>query len=64
MDIILRMCACDPQPAKEAKWQQAVQLYMAFATKAGSFKEDLLSKTGDGVVAFYYNNQMINEVRR
>ena len=63
VDILIRMCACDPQEAKTARYNQCVGNYVNFASKAQGFKHALLSKS-DGKISFYMNNQLIGEITR
>jgi len=65
MDILIRMCACDPQEAKQARFNQCKQHYIAFASKARNFSSILLSKLGnDNRLNFYLNNQLLSTVSR
>jgi len=64
VDILIRMCACDPQEARTARYNQCVQTYINFASKAPTFKHFLLPKTDDGKLSFYMNNQLIGEITR
>ena len=64
MDILARMCACDPPQSKQAKYNQCKQHYIAFASKSSSFAAMLLSKVNDSRVDFYLNNQMIASITR
>ncbi len=64
MDILVRMCACDPPQARTARWNQCIQNYMAFITsKSQSLKGVLLSKTNDNRISFYLNKQIITEIK-
>lgn len=64
MDILSRMCSCDPKEAKQAKFNQCKQHYIAFASKAQNFSAILLQKVKDGRICFYLNNQLISTVSR
>ena len=64
MDMLARMCACDPPQAKQAKLNQCKQYYIGFASRASSLSPTLLSKANDGIMDFYINNQMIASIRR
>ena len=64
LDILNRMCACDPQQAKTARFNQCKQNYIGFASRANNFKAKLLEKANSNVMAFYLNGQLISEVRR
>lgn len=64
MDALLRMCACDPPQAKQAKFNQCRQIYIAFASKAPSMSAILLSKSGDNRITFYLNGQLISSIGR
>ena len=64
MDMLARMCACDPSQAKQAKLNQCKQYYIGFASRASSFASTLLSKANDSRMDFYLNNQMIASITR
>lgn len=65
MDALSRMCACDPQEAKQAKLGQCKQHYLAFASKAQGFSNSLLSKTNNEMrICFYLNKQLISTINR
>ena len=64
LDILVRMCACDPQEAKTARFNQCKQSYVGFAARANDFKSKLLEKSRDNSITFYLNGQRISEIRR
>lgn len=65
MDILSRMCACDPAEAKQAKFNQCKQNYIAFASRAQSFSMSLFSKVqNDTRISFYLNNQLLASISR
>lgn len=64
MDILSRMCSCDPPQAKQDKMNQCKQHYIAFASRAQGYSPTLLSKINDNRMSFYLNNQLIGTVSR
>jgi hypothetical protein len=64
MDILLRMCSCDPPQAKQSRWNQCTQLYVNFAQRAPVYKDTLLNKTSDGILGIYLNKQLLADIRR
>lgn len=65
MDILVRMCACDPADKKQARYNQCKQNYIAFASRAGSFSAVLLAKIpNDNRINFYLNNQLLCSITR
>lgn len=64
MDILMRMCSCDPAPAKTARYNQCQQNYIAFASRSSAFSAQLLAKTSDGRMSFYLNNQLLATISR
>jgi len=64
MDILARMCACDPPAAKQARFNMCQQHYIAFANRAQSFSSILLSKVNEGRMSFYLNGQIISNISR
>ena len=64
MDSLIRMCACDPPQAKQLKFNQCKQHYIAFSSKAQNFAYTLLSKTSDNRIQFYLNGQVISSITR
>jgi len=64
MDILSRMCACDPPQAKQARFNQCKQHYVAFAARAQNYSVQLLSKSNDNRMMFYMNGQLIGSVAR
>jgi len=65
MDILTRMCSCDPANAKQNRFNQCKQNYIAFAGRAGNFTTQLLSKVQNETrISFYLNGQMLSTVSR
>jgi len=65
MDILVRMCACDPAEKKQARYNQCKQNYIAFASRATGFSSVLLSKCpNDNRINFYLNGQLLCSVTR
>lgn len=64
MDILTRMCACDPAEAKQARYNQCKQNYIAFAGRAQNYAGTLFSKVNDSRITFCLNNQPISTVTR
>jgi hypothetical protein len=64
MDILSRMCACDPAEAKQARFNECKQHYISFAARAQNHSAILLSKTNDNRISFHFNNQLIGSVSR
>ena len=64
LDVLSRMCACDPPEAKRARYNQCQQHYVNFASRAQSFAGTLLSKTNESRIQFYLNNQLIATIIR
>ena len=64
MDILSRMCACDPPNAKQTRWNQCMQCYIGFARQAQNHAATLFSKTNDTRISFYLNNQIIADIGR
>lgn len=64
MDILSRMCACDPPQAKTARWNQCVQNYVGFAARAQGHAAVLLAKANDNRITFQLNGQVIGTVSR
>ena len=63
MNILSRMCSCDPIESRKAKFNQCTQHYIAFASKAPSFSGALLNKiNGERRITFYLNNQLISNI--
>ena len=59
MDEFSRMCSCDSIEARNAKLHHCNSFYVAFVSKSNQYKATLLSKTRDGVLSFYVNNQHV-----
>jgi hypothetical protein len=64
MDILSRMCSCDPASAKQARMNQCTQHYVSFAGRAPNFASQLLSKTNDNRINFYLNGQLLSTITR
>ena len=64
MDMLSRMCACDPPQAKQAKANQCKQHYISFVSRAQSFSSILLSKANDNKMSFHLNGQLIGNISR
>ena len=64
MDILSRMCACDPVQAKTARFNQCRQLYINFVSRASDFGPTLFSKANDNRISFYLSNQLLREINR
>jgi hypothetical protein len=64
MDILSRMCACDPIEAKRNRYNQCIQNYTSFASRAQSVASIILSKANTNRVNFYLNGQLIGAVCR
>ena len=64
VDVLSRMCACDPAEAKQKRYGQCVQCYMGFISKAPSLSGILFKKINDGRLSFYINNQIISTIVR
>lgn len=64
MDALARMCSCDPIQAKTARYNQCIQNYMAFTSKAHLFTSLLLTKVIDGRLSFYFNGQLLTSITR
>jgi hypothetical protein len=64
MDVLSRMCSCDPLSAKQAKMNQCKQNYIAFASRASNFTSILLSKTNNNRITFYLNGQILVTITR
>ena len=64
MDVLMRMCSCDPAPAKTARYNQCQQNYIAFVSRSPAFSTQLLSKVNDSRISFYLNNQLLSTISR
>ena len=64
MDVLVRMCACDPPQAKQAKFNQCVGHYVSFVNRAQSLAPTLLSKAIDNRMSFSLNGQSIGNISR
>lgn len=64
MDILARMCACDPPAAKAAQSHTCNAQYINFCTRAQAHAPTLLSKVGNSKIFFYSNGQLIGSIGR
>jgi len=64
MDILSRMCSCDPAEAKQTRFNQCKQNYISFAGRSQNFAAQLLSKANDNRINFYLNNQLLATIVR
>lgn len=65
MDVLMRMCSCDPQDKKQAKFNQCKQSYVAFATRAQTYSSRLFGKLSNETrINFYLNNQLLSSLIR
>lgn len=64
MNILLKMCSCDPAQAKIARYNQCTQNYIAFVSKSPSISGILLSKANDSRISFYLNGQLLSSIIR
>lgn len=64
MDILSRMCACDPPAAKAAQSHSCQAQYINFCSKAQSYAPTLLSKINNDKIFFYNNGQLVSVVGR
>ena len=63
MDILSRMCSCDPPEAKRVRYNQCVQCYVSFAARAQAYAGAIIAKANDRVT-FFLNGQVIGSVNR
>jgi hypothetical protein len=64
LDEYARMCSCDPEATRLAKYNQCKDHYVNFASKAYMFSGALLSKITDNNLMLYFNNQLLAIVSR
>lgn len=64
MEILSRMCACDPPAAKAAQSHICHAQYVNFCTRAQSYAQAMLEKVGQTKIFFYNNGQLIGSVGR
>lgn len=64
MDALSRMCACDSAEAKQQRFNQCAQNYIAFAKRAAGFSGVLLAKAQDSRISFLMNGQQISTYTR
>ncbi len=64
MNVLSRMCSCDPPQAKRAKFNECNHHYIAFVGRAQSFSNVLLQKANDNKMNFFFNNQLIGSISR
>ena len=64
INILSRMCACDPAPKKQARFNQCKQHYITFANRASGFAAEMLSKANCNRINFYLNNQLLVTITR
>ena len=64
MDILGRMCSCDPQAAKTARYNQCIGHYVKFVSRAQNFSGILLKNSTDNRMSFFLNGQQIGNVTR
>ena len=64
MDVLVRMCSCDPADAKRDRLNQCIQHYTSFAMKAQSHSATLLSKANTNKFIFTLNNQLLTTITR
>ena len=59
MDVLERMCPCDPPAAKSAQVHSCIAQYVNFAQKARSHSSTLHPKSGNTKILFFNNGQLI-----
>ncbi len=64
MDVLTRMCACDPPAAKAAQTHACNAQYINFARVAQSYATVLLPKVNNTRIYFFVNGQLICSVGR
>lgn len=64
MDVLARMCPCDPPAAKNAQAHAVQAQYINFAQKAPGMAQTLIQKSNGARLQFYVNGQMISSVGR
>lgn len=64
MNVLVRMCSCEPSSVKQSKYNECTQHYINFIKKSGSFSSILLQKANENRINFSINNQMIASIHR
>jgi len=64
MDVLSKMCACDPPAAKSAQVHSCNAQYINFSRVAQSHASVLLPKTNNTRIYFFNNGQLIGSVGR
>ena len=64
MDVLVRMCPCDPPDAKSAQTHSCNAQYVNFARIAPTYSTILLPKIGNTKMNFFVNGQLIASVGR
>ena len=64
MDVLSRMCPCDPPAAVTAQTHSCNAQYINFARIASSYSTILLPKTNNTRIYFFVNGQLIGNVGR
>ena len=64
MDVLSRMCACDPPAAKAAQVHSCTAQYVNFAQKAQTYSSILHPKVGNTKILFFNNGQLIGSAGR
>ena len=59
MNVLIRMCPCDPPAARNAQTHSCNSLYINFCQKAQSYSSILLPKVGNTRINFFVNGQLI-----
>lgn len=64
MEDFGRMCQCDPEHVRNAKYSQCKGLYAAFAAKSKLYVNQLLSKTTDSSIVLCTDSQYMATITR
>lgn len=64
LDQYSRMCSCDPEASRMAKFNECKQHYINFAGKAYMFAGSLLACIPENTLTLYLNNQLLAIVTR
>ncbi len=64
MNVMSRMCSCDPAIVKQTKYSECIRHYSSFVSKSSSFSSILLQKANDNRMNFYLNKQFIGSIHR
>jgi hypothetical protein len=59
-----RLCNCDKASTRKNKANQCRAIYVSFISKAGQFKNQLLSKIADNHMSFYVDGQIVSTITR